>query len=266
MKKSIFIFCLFLISQTALPQLSLSHSFDYSANITMINATTYKYFIMDVPNEECRIYNPDFSIYRTISVPIPDGEWLYDIRFVAEDLFNTDQNIELLYTYYKWITTNVNSGDGYYVYHSKLISETGSVLLDVPGALYSYIKETSPEEYSLFLYIYNLSVDPYTIKTNIYSIPGKLNSFDEAKKSSVLLNAFPNPADQYLDIEYILPQGTPMASLHIIDNSGREHSVYKVDGFSGKLRLQTNEFIPGIYYYYLENQGQKSEVKKVIME
>jgi len=265
MKKLLFIIGIIFCSYGIYGQLSLEQSYAYSANVTKINSTTFKYFIMDVPAAQCRIYNLDYSLYKTINLPIPGGEWLYDIRFVSEDLFNEDSKIELLYTYYKWIA-QVSGVPGYYIYHSKVISEDGVVLHDEPGALYSYVKEVSENKYSLFLYVYDLSLSPIKIWTKIYSLPGIPNIIDETKKTSFSIESYPNPAGQYVNVDYSLPPDISMANLHIIDSSGKESGVYIVDGFTNHLRLNTEDFFPGVYFYFLENDGERSETKKLIIQ
>lgn len=266
MKKIIILFLGFFATYSLQGQITLSQSYNYSATITKINETDYKYFLMDVPASQCRIYNTDFSLYKTITLTVPAGWWLYDIRFVSENLFNSDSKLEMVYTYYTWTTTNQTTGDGYYTYHSKIVTEDGVVLLDVPGALYSYVKETAVDEYSLFLYVYDLSLNPYTIKTNIYKLPGKLNYIDDLKKSGYSLYSYPNPAESTINIEYALPMGTQAANLHILDVNGHEIVLQKVIGESGRFELSTQEYSPGIYLYYLENEGTSSEIKKMIVQ
>ncbi len=264
MKKLIVIFSLFFFSFGLFGQISFEKSFNYSTSVTKINETTYKYYLMDVPNAQCRIYNLNYTLYKTLNLTVPEGEWLYDVRFVSEKLFNDDAQLEVLYTYYSWITTE--GTDGYYVYHTKVVSEDGNVLLDAPGALYSYVKEVSENEYSLFLYCYDLSVTPSIIWTNIYSLPGKLFTIDQAKKSSFSINTYPNPASDFVNINYSLPNGVSMAKLHLLDINGIEHGVYQLDGFTDHLRLQTGNFSAGTYFYYLESAGIKSETNKVIIQ
>ena len=133
-------------------QIQLEHTYNYSANVTKINDTDYKYFLMDVEQNQCRIYNTDFTLFKTIVLDVPSGSYLYDIRFVSQTLFNLDNNIEILYTYYTWIITNETTQEGYYEYYSKVINEQGTDLLNAPGVLYSYVKNTGQDELSLIFF------------------------------------------------------------------------------------------------------------------
>lgn len=126
--KKIFFIAGLLLSYSLYGQLSLDKTFNYSTNITKINSATYKYFLMDVSSAQCRIYNLDFSLYKTINLSIPGGKWFYDVRFVSEDLFNDDSKIEVLYTFYTWVAA-LGSVPEHYIYHTKVVSEDGSVLL-----------------------------------------------------------------------------------------------------------------------------------------
>lgn len=265
MKKLLFIIGFLFFGYGIYGQLIPEKTFSYSANVAKINSTTFKYFIMDVPANQCRIYNLDYSLYKTINLPVPGGEWLYDIRFVSERLFNEDDKIEVLYTYYKWIE-EAGTVPGYYIYHSKVMSEDGVVLLDAPGALYSYVKEVSENTYSLFLFVYDLSVSPLKIWTKIYPLPGKLNTIDESKKSTFSIDGYPNPAGSFVNVDYNLPPDVDLAKLHILDSSGKERGVYLVDGFTNHLRLDTHNFLPGLYFYFIESEGKRSETQKIIIQ
>lgn len=266
MKKGIILLTLMVISHTSFSQIVLKQSYTYSATITKINETTYKYFLMDVPNAQCRIYNLDFSLYKTINLPTITDEWVYDIRFVSEGLFNIDTKIELLYTTYRWITVNTQTGDGYYIYHSYIINEDGVELLDVPGALYSYVHETSPGENSLFLYIYDMSVDPYSIQTNIYSVPGTYENIIGAKKSDLQLSLNPNPARDLIQVKYTLPVNVPAARLLFVDSQGKQKKVIHLDNQSNTLNIDREELLSGIYFVFLESNGARSETKKLILQ
>jgi hypothetical protein len=266
MKKLICLFPGIIAFMSLGAQLSLTHSFNFSANITKINESEYKYYLMDVSTSQCRIYNPDFSLYKAITLAVPGGEWLYDIRFVSENLFNSDSKLEMLYTFYKWVITDQNTGDGYYEYHSMVVNEEGTILLDAPGALYSYVKETGIGEYSLFLYVYDFSLNPESIKTNIYRLPGTVNEIYDLQKKNYTLHCYPNPNPDVLTIDFSLPEDMTGADLHIIDGTGHSIDKYRVNGNSGKFQLRTVTYMPGLYYYFLEHEGRRSEVKKIVIQ
>ena len=147
-------------------QISMEHSFPYSTTITKTTNSGYKYFAMDVVNNQCLIYDTDYSLWKTINLQIPAGHYLYDVKYVSDNLFDTDAGIELYYTYYFYDTTAF-----YYTYYSKIINEDGSVILDLPGCYYSEIIKGATG-YILLAYIWDFSVYPSTLNTVVYSLPG----------------------------------------------------------------------------------------------
>ena len=248
-------------------QIQLEHTFNYSASVTKINDTDYKYFLMDVPLNECRIYNTDFTLFKTIGLDVPSGSYLYDTRFISQNLFNLDDNLEVLYTYYTWIITNETTQEGYYQYHSKVINEQGTVLLNAPGVLYSFVENSGQDEFSLFLYGYDYSVSPYSIWTNIYSLEGSLYSavidgFNEIN----IGDAYPNPSDDYLLLTYVLPENSSLANLVITDMKGEVISQKSVDGFTNHIRINTRTLLPGTYLYYISDGKNRSQAKKIIIK
>lgn len=248
-------------------QIQLEHTFNYSATVTLINDNDYKYFLMDDLQNQCRIYNTDFTLFKTIVLDVPSGSYLYDIRFVSQTLFNLDNNIEILYTYYTWVITNEVTQEGYYAYYSKVINEQGTVLLNAPGVLYSYVKNTGQDEFSLFLYGYDYSVSPYNMWTNIYSLEGSLYSaFIDDFNEINMGDAYPNPSDDYLYLTYVLPENSALANLVLTDIKGEVISRNPVDGFTNHIRINAGTLLPGTYLYYISDGKTRSQAKKIIIK
>jgi hypothetical protein len=243
-------------------QVSLDKKYDYSASVVKFETLGYKYFLMDVPLGQCRIYSPDHSLFKTINCNVPSGWYLYDIKFLSEKLFDSDSGIELLCTYY-----NYNSSKAYYDYESKIINEDGSAMVTIAGSLYNYINKTSETVYKLFSYCYNFSVSPEKVWTNIYSLPGSptVNAIINADKPDFLLNAFPNPASQSLKVAYVLPENINQATLHLIDNSGKQVEQFMVDSHTDHLMLDVSRYQSGAYHYFIEYGNSRTESKKLVV-
>ena len=178
-------------------QVSLEHTYIYSAAPVEFETLGYKYYLMDIPNAQCRIYNMDHSLFKTINCTVPSGCYLFDIKFLSENLFDTDSGIELLYSWYKYY-----SSSDYYDYDSKIINEDGSEIVFIDGALYNYVNKTGEDSYKLFSYCYNFSSYPEVVWTNIYSLPGipVLSAVTYENDSEMLLDAFPNPASNTVKV------------------------------------------------------------------
>jgi hypothetical protein len=252
----------FLLVYSLNAQVTLDKKYDYSISMVKLETLGYKYYLMDVQLGQCRIYNTDHSLLKTINCNIPSGFYLYDIKFVSEKAFDTDAGIELLCTYYKY-----NSSKAYYEYDTKIINEDGSALVTIDGSLYNYVNKTSETEYKLFSYCYDFSVSPEKVWTNIYSLPGSpaVNAVINPNNPEILLNAFPNPASQTLKIAYILPENINQATLHLIDNSGKQVEQFEVDSHTDHLMLDVSRYQSGVYHYFIEYGNTKTPAKKLVV-
>lgn len=268
MRQFILILLLVALSHTGKAQVTLDKSYNHSCISTKINETDYKYYLMDTELKQCRIYNLDHSLFKTINLSIPNNMYLYDIRFVTQNLFDLDDKIELLYVYYEYIITSIANNTGYYKYYTKIINENGNVLLNSPGTLYSYMYLINDTDYRLFLYSYDYSITNYKIWTDIYKVPGT-PYFLKAKgetTSAVLSDAYPNPSREIATIAYELPTGIFEAELNVYDMGGKKVAGYRVDRNFSDLQIPTGSLLPGNYLYYIEAQGARSEAKKLIVQ
>ena len=262
--KKIFVGSFFVLLAFALnAQVSLDYTYNYSATVVEFETLGYKYYLMDVPNAQCRIYNTDHSLYKSINCPVPSGCYLFDVKFLSESLFDTDSGIELLYSWYKY-----NSTSDYYKYDSKIMNEDGSQIVLIDGALYNYINKTGEETYKLFSYCYDFSVFPEVVWTNIYSLPGTpaVNAVTFDNSSKLDLNAFPNPASSTLKINYSLPENVRKGVLRLFDNSGSSVNEFVIDHFSDHLDLDVSQLASGVYFYYVEFEGTRSPSQKLVVQ
>lgn len=247
-------------------QVVLEHTYDYSATVVKLETLGYKYYLMDVPSKQCRIYNMDHSLYKTISCAVPSGYFLSDIKYVSEKLFDDDSEIELAYTYSKYVAT---TSSYYYMYGSKIINASGSTLIPaINNASYLVVNKTADEEYKLFAYCYDYSVFPEKVWTNIYSLPGKLNTAISATNQPDVQNikAYPNPATDVVNVEYLLPENVGRAKLQLLDSNGRTIKSFNVDGHSDHLSLNINELSSGVYHYFIQYNNSRSVSKKLIVQ
>lgn len=242
-------------------QVTFEKKYDHSTAIVELETLGFKYFLMDVPNEQCRIYNPDHSLFKTINCNIPANFYLSDIKFVSQNLFDSDSGIELLCTFYSY-----NSTGQYYEYDSKIINEDGSLITSIDGALYNYINKTGENEFKLFSYCFDYSVTPEKVWTNIYGLPGEpsVSSFAPDLKDN-FIDAFPNPASNALKIEYSLPENVNEGILHFIDNSGRQINSFTIDNHINHLQLNVNDFESGVYHYFIEFNNKRTASKKLVI-
>lgn len=264
MKRIILTACLSLFMMFGFSQITLQKTYNYSTSVVKLETFGYKYYLMDVPNSQVRIYNMDHSVFKTINCSVPIGYYLTDIKYVSDNLFNSDSQIELAYTYYKYVTTSTSY---YYIYGAKVINESGTVLQPIDGAQYLYVNKTGDTEYKLFAYCFDYSVSPEKVWTNIYSLSGSLVSAlnISGNQPDNFMNAYPNPATDIIRVEYALPANIKSARLNILDSSGKTVKNFLIDGHSDHLALNVNDLSSGIYHYYIEYDNHRTSAKKIVI-
>lgn len=242
-------------------QVTYLHSFNASATSVQLGIAGYKYYLMDDVGNECRIYNPDYSLWKTISLGIPAGNYLYDIMYVSDDLFDSDSEVELAYITYEYDTTYY-----YYTYYLKLINENGSIILDIPGGYYCGIVPVSDSEDRLLVYKGDFSVWPYVRETMVYQLPGQTNIPEPGLGRSYLMPPFPNPAMHQINIPYDLPLGAGSgAVMEIMDQEGRTIREEILAAPGGIYPLSLSGFSPGAYRYAIKAHGQILGTQKFVV-
>jgi hypothetical protein len=261
--KSFFTTTMFLLIFTVgSAQVTLEKKYDYSTSVVEFETLGFKYYLMDVPNGQCRIYNMDHSLFKTINCNVPSGFFLYDIKFLSEELFDNDTGIELLCTFYKY-----NASPEYYEYDTKIINEDGSQLTFIDGALYNYINKTEENTYKLFSYCYDFSVWPEKVWTNIYNLPGSpvVSAFLENENEDFNLKAFPNPTEGQLKVAYNLPPEVQEGTLFLYDNNGRQINRFVIDNHTNHLLLNISDYKNGVYHYFVEYGNKRSPSQKLVV-
>ena len=243
-------------------QVTLNHTYNFSASVVKLETLGYKYYLMDVPNAQCRIYNLDHSLYKTINCSVPANYFLADIKFISQNLFDTDDGIELAFTYYRYYGSNQ-----YYEYNSKIINDDGSVITTIDGAQYLYVNKTADDTHKFFAYCFDYSVFPEKVWTKIYNLPGEpvVAAKIYENQSENLLKAFPNPAVNSVKVAYSLPEDIETGVLHLVDNSGRETKQFVVDNHTDYLQLNVSDFPAGLYHYFIEYNNTRTASKKLVI-
>ncbi len=257
-QKMYFVLTLLLSFFGSQAQLAPERVYNYSLTSTRINQTDYRYFLMDVPASQCRIYNTDHTLWKTIPISLPSGYYLSDIKFVTQDLFNSDASVELWYSAYEWVATGTSTG--YYRYISKVISETGTVLANVTGGAYAYVIRIGSNTYKLAVYAYDNSVTPGTVATHIFSLPDPSSAAEFVALH--LRDPYPNPAGNYIDLPL---DPAESGLLQVFSVSGRKVAENWVQS-TPVYRLNTRNWSPGIYTYRMVVKGVSSEAKQFAVQ
>ncbi|MBI9067841.1 MAG: T9SS type A sorting domain-containing protein [Salinivirgaceae bacterium] len=240
-------------------QITLEHSYDYSASVNEISNGEFSYYLLDVPLEQCRLYNTNHTLIKTIDLPIPNGYYASDIKFVTKHLFNTDDLIEVLCIYEKY----VSSGTSYYLQYGLLVvNENGTLLLTLNDGAWAEIKKVDKENKLIaYKYIYN-PLDFYDVTTNIYSLGG--TSKIETKSIAPNKMVYPNPATNQITIDGSLLE----------DAIGGKFTLYNINGqkvlshpiVSNKNITIPVNFLPaGSYIYSIQNKNNLIQSNTIII-
>ncbi len=239
-------------------QITPEHTYNYSATLTEVDDGEFKYYLMDVPMNQCRIFNEDHSLYKTIDLAIPQGYFLSDIKFVSRKTFNTDENIELLYLYTKSSLVN----DEYvYTYGMKVINEQGNVLLNLQDGGFAEIKEFNGAP-KLFAYQYIYNTNYYLVNTNVYSIGGG-DSNSNAVTSSPSLRIFPNPASDMVRVEMRQEDLKTGGKILINDLSGKRLLDQSYGPGMSSIPVATGALDPGTYILNVITEDGNSVAGKI---
>ncbi len=243
-------------------QVTLDKTYNYSTSVVKLETLGYKYYLMDVPKAQCRIYNLDHSLFKTINLSVPNNFYIADVKYISENLFDNDDGLELVYTYYKY-----NTAQQYYEYNSKIINDDGSVIQSIDGAQYIYLNKTNDDVYKLFAYCFDYSIFPEKVWTNIYNLPETpaVSAYIRSNRPDVLLNVFPNPATETVKVAYSLPENVNSGKLHLINNTGRAVDQFTIDNHTDFLSLDISQFESGIYHYFIEYGNTRTPSKKLII-
>lgn len=239
----------------------------------------------DAIADTIRLYNLDHSVFKTILIPqfsAPNG---YDVKYVADALFDTDSSdIDYLIT----VQPSASPGiDGMI----KVFEESGNILLDLDssglaytgGALFNgeeLVPIIETDSGAKLITFKSLFLGTGGSSYHIYSLPGHLpcnlcignngsqvaiNELNPVFEDLLLSNPYPNPANSTIKIEYHLPADVKTGNITFYDILGNKIKSYKVDRSARHLILNTNEFASGTYYFQLVTDTGRSVGKKILV-
>jgi hypothetical protein len=196
----------------SVPSFALEHTYPTWAYRVVLENSGEKYYYTDAATNEMKLFDAGHSLWKTVSLPVTAGYTiLTGNTFVSEHKFNTDNLLEVNYSYY--------SGT---MYESKVVDENSSVIQTFPGSFLLLVSELAGLPNKLLAY-YNTP-----LKREVYSLPTTTSSVNEINAGDELLTVFPNPSAGVFNIK-LNDQFADNYKFEILDISGR-----KVADLSGK--------------------------------
>jgi len=89
---------------------------------------------------------------------------------------------------------------------------------------------------------------------------------DDLSPKPALSNAFPNPANSNININYITPSGSKENSVIIRNVLGEVVKQKLITDISGKITFTVNDLSDGIYFYSLVANGEITITKKMVIK
>ncbi len=244
-------------------QIVFEQSYAYSRSIANLEKEGSKYYLMDITASECRLYNLDYSLYKKIKLSVPSGKYLYDIQYVSQNLFDTDDGVELLYVFYQYVQTSTSY---YYIYTTRIADEDGTVLLDLPGGSWTDIRNTGGSGSRMMNYITDYSIYPYPVETRIYRLPGQLSGVgSEVLPSSGEEHVFPNPTEGLIQLHPAGFDRYDRAEWVVVDAGGKYIARVPVQNPAVPLDLKSLGLVAGIYLVRLESKNYQTKFQQVVL-
>lgn len=234
-----------------------------------------KYVKIDRAAQIIDFYNIDYSFWKSINFsaipPLNVGtdpeidKSQASILYISEHLFDTDPEIEFMYTY----ALNYNS-----TWHAttQIINEDATLLFSRTAA-----PLITPTFHNQFYPIYNTTNGTMMILSNIngtaeiFSLGGTFTAgiaTNNILSNAAQMSLFPNPTmgTNMITVNYQLPQETKTANLIIHDAQGNLLKSYKIGNAMNSILFDASEFSSGTYTYSIVVDGRIIDSKKMVKQ
>ena len=253
-KKLIFttlIFVAFMCSLNLRAQITLEHTFPtvwQQPAMFYENVNLYVWY----GDNQVKLYNTDYSLYKTITVPSPSGKYLHIGRVLFPNtVYSTNGKIGFVVIFYTVIDGNSGESTGVRIY-----DEDATLLVDL-GFCYEVgnisINKVDNNQYRLSIervYGYDDFSNPVT---EIYSLPGKPSTVSIGDNMAIsgdynVQQPYPNPAKTAISLPYQLKQGETSV-MHIYNANGQLMETKQIDYVFDKILLNVSGYAKGTYFY-----------------
>lgn len=187
-------------------QITLEHTFPSTEAIYPFTENDKTHYVSQTNDNKLKIYNADFSVYKTVTIPIPEnftlGFWYNNITdpySISQHIFNLDDKLEFLV---ELVSRNINSIQKKLL----LINEDGVVIKDFnpnPSAIsYGNIFKIYHDGLQNKLLIEHRGIgngNSGQFFYEVYSLPTNSLSIKEIQNKT-RLSAFPIPTNKVLNI------------------------------------------------------------------
>lgn len=228
-------------------QINLEHTFNSNSNHVQwfYQSSQIMYYYTDGNN--LYFYNEDYSLYKSLTIPNPNGYSFAGIRIPSDFLFNNNSLIEFICLFSKSNPSEVQS---------KLYDENGNILQtfnnSLPMGVNYGVHNTTNSGYRLTMQ--RFSAYPSTYVYDIYSLPGTLTSIETNAEITIYENPFPNPSKDFIYLPYSINK-EEISEMKIYSIEGQLMETRKIEGFSNEILINTISYPSGIYIYRYQDKS-----------
>lgn len=248
MKKFIFSVATIFATNFAFSQITLEHSFPIGESVLVYkNDNQTFYCTTQYDSNIVNIYNSDYSLYKKITLQIPNGynsvsfpeadKFYYSI---SKNIFNDDDKIELLIAY----------GGNFAEKKLQIINEDGLTVKDFANTYYDYDIDLFTDK---TVNKNKLVLRTSTNLSEVYSLPTTSLSSKEINYRNKL-SAFPIPTNKILNV--LNPQNG-VNIIEVYDTSGKLVMNKGFANSENKITIDVENLPKGIYIYKVGDLSSK---------
>ncbi len=222
----------------------------------------FMYTYWDQANNTLDLHHFDHSHYKTVTLPSGSNEIIYNIGYITRGLFDCDSsNIEMMLLVQDTSTTSVLKQS------IVILREDGTVVWQKDSATIGTTLSATGLRTSIFntpqgakMYLYNAG----KARGELYSLCGTNPMSDQfVSNTSSDVNAFPNPARQFVTLRYQFPDGISKGSLIVTDATGMTVREFNINQNFDSILMDTSDLPTGTYFYTVHTYAG-STTKKLI--
>ena len=233
----------------------------------------YKYVWFNNSTKTILIYNPNHSLYKSITVPnttMTNG----NVSYITETLFDNDNQIE--YVYAGGTGTGINYMPKVYIYkeNGTQVFFRDSAQMQSSTTFNQAVNNYEPIFFDGSKTVMRLAIGYTTLGYEYYDLPGTLpciqcgaNGPTSAKTE--LPNEtepvfYPNPANDQLKLKYELPKDYKTAYVKVQDMQGKEIETFRVTNDFSFIYLP-KDYNNGLYIYSLIVDDKVVKREKIVL-
>jgi hypothetical protein len=119
---------------------------------------------------------------------------------------------------------------------------------------------------SEIMYVFFLDANPSDSISVIVEYNASAVGLSENQDSRANLAAYPNPAREFVNFDYRLPEGITSGQLVITNLLGAKVNEISLDKASGRIEVPVTDLINGIYFYTLMTGNQLMATSKLVVK